>query len=124
MFVCTNQSANTEPSTSENDTATNSVKENAPAVQEEPNSVKQNNCNSLDSEPDWSRKIEKGKSYLKANLNPEYKPSKLIKSKPSEAELKARAEGAEMFKDKTTYNNRRNVLPSLFDTVINHFFAY
>ena len=116
MFVRTNQSANTEPSTSENDTATNSVKQNAPAVQEEPNSVTQNNCNSLDSEPDWSRKIEKGKSYLKRNPNPEYNPSKLIKFKPSEAEFKARTERAEIFKDKTTYN----VLPSLFDKVLNH----
>ena len=115
----TSRSANSELSSSENDSIPNSVTQNEPAVQKDPNSVKQNKSNSSDSEHNWSKNIEKGNSYLKRNSYPEYKPSRQIKYKPSEADLKARAEVADMFKDKTTYNNRRNVLPGLFDNLDN-----
>ena len=87
----TSRSANTS---SEKDSNSNSVTQNEPAVQEDSNSVKQNKSNSTDIEHDWSKNIEKGNSFLKRNSYPELKPSRQIKYKPSEADLKARAEEA------------------------------
>ena len=89
----TSRSANTS-SEKDSNSNSNSVTQNEPAVQEDSNSVKQNKSNSTDIEHDWSKDIEKGNSFLKRNSYPELKPSRQIKYKPSEADLKARAEEA------------------------------
>jgi hypothetical protein len=112
----TSKSASTS---SEKDSNSNSVTQNEPAVQEASNSVKQNKSNSTDTEHDLSKNIEKSNSFLKRNSYPEFKPSRQTKYKPSEADLKARAEEANRFKDKTIYNSRRDVLPNLFSNLDN-----
>ena len=94
------------PNNSENETALNSVKQNTQDAQKESTSVKQSKCNSKTDETDLSSKIEKSQTFLRRNPNPEYKPVKHFKSRPTEAEPKADAERANMFKDSRTYNDR------------------
>ena len=99
-----------------------SVKQNEPAVQEDSNSVKQNKTNSADDDKDneseLSSNIEKGATFLKKKSYPAFKPRQL-KYKPSEADLKAKAEVENRWKDKTIYNSNRDVHPNLFSNLDN-----
>ena len=117
---CTYLSAKHCTSTTHKESTSESVKQNTLDAQKESNSVTQKDRNFDTDVLDLADKIENSQTFLKRNPNPEYKPAKRFKTKHSEAELKARAEKANMFKDTRTYNYRQHVFfLGLFDNLDN-----